>query len=153
MKRLLYLAALTAAATLTMASAASAQGVPPSGGSGPYGCPETAPFPATLAGDPGEGSLRCFPSQAEANEYSAGGTASPEASASPESSASPEASASPEPVASPEPSASPGASASPEPTEALPETGGPGGSTFALPAAALLVAGGLLGLRVARRRS
>ncbi len=47
------------------ASATSAQG-------NPYGCPDDRPIPATRAGDPGEGSLRCFATRSEANAYSQG---------------------------------------------------------------------------------
>jgi predicted component of type VI protein secretion system len=47
------------------ASVTSAQG-------NPYGCPDDRPIPATRAGDPGEGSLRCFATRSEANAYSQG---------------------------------------------------------------------------------
>lgn len=36
----------------------------------PYGCPDDRPYPATAAGDPGEGSLQCFATQEEAAAYS-----------------------------------------------------------------------------------
>jgi hypothetical protein len=36
----------------------------------PYGCPHDRPYPATAAGDPGEGSLQCFATQEEAAAYS-----------------------------------------------------------------------------------
>jgi len=35
-----------------------------------YGCPHDRPYPATAAGDPGEGSLQCFATQEEAAAYS-----------------------------------------------------------------------------------
>jgi hypothetical protein len=59
---------------MLFASAASAQAThPAAGNTGPYGCPEEAPYVATLPGDPGEGSLLCFPTQAQARAYSTTG--------------------------------------------------------------------------------
>jgi hypothetical protein len=55
--------------TLIFAPAVLAQGVEAGTGTGPYGCPEDHPYVATHPGDPGEGSLLCFPTQAEARRY------------------------------------------------------------------------------------
>jgi type IV secretory pathway VirJ component len=57
------------------AGLALAQGIEPGGPDASkdplsYGCPEYAPHIATLRGDPGEGSLLCFRTQAEARHYS-----------------------------------------------------------------------------------
>lgn len=90
MRRLLLLMALCMALALAFAPVAMAQGVPPGGGGGAL-CPDEAPFVATLAGDPGEASARCFPSQEEADAYRATGSASADATASPTATASPSA--------------------------------------------------------------
>ena len=90
MRKVSLLAASCMALALVFAPVAMAQGVSPEAGTGnPYGCPDEAPFVATAPGDPGEGSLRCFATQAEADAYSSGEAASPSASAS--ASASPAA--------------------------------------------------------------
>lgn len=51
----------SSSATLSASASASAN---------PYGCPDDKPYPATAAGDPGEGSLQCFATQEEAAAYS-----------------------------------------------------------------------------------
>jgi type IV secretory pathway VirJ component len=60
---------------LAPAGLALAQGIEPFGPDASkdpfaYGCPEYAPHIATLRNDPGEGSLLCFRTQAEARHYS-----------------------------------------------------------------------------------
>jgi hypothetical protein len=72
---LLLLVGLTMLGALLLAPVALAQGIPPGGPDASkdplsYGCPEYAPHVATLPGDPGEGSLLCFRTQAEARHYS-----------------------------------------------------------------------------------
>lgn len=94
-------------------------------------------FEATRAGDPGEGSLRCFATQAEADYYHTYGESGP-------GSASPSASPSPSPTASP--TASP--SSDSQYAEALPATGGT--SPLGL-AAAVLLFGGLVAVSILRR--
>lgn len=61
MRRSLYLAAVVLVATLAFASVGMAQ-------QNPY-CPE-GQYPATAPGDPGEGTLQCFPTQERADLYS-----------------------------------------------------------------------------------
>lgn len=85
--------ALCLVGAFVFAQVALAQGVSPEAGStNPYGCPDEAPFVATAPGDPGEGSLQCFATQAEADAYSSGEASG--ASPSPTASATTEASAS-----------------------------------------------------------
>lgn len=104
----------------------------------PYGCPDGKPFVATAPGDPGEGSLRCFATQAEADAYSnTGSGASPTASPAAGSTATPSASAT---VAATSQYSAP----------SLPETGGFSPVT-ALAPLALLVVGGLFAAKIVRR--
>jgi hypothetical protein len=76
LRRVLLLVGLTMLGAMMLAPAglALAQGIEPGGPDASkdplsYGCPEYAPHIATLRGDPGEGSLLCFRTQAEARHY------------------------------------------------------------------------------------
>jgi hypothetical protein len=111
-------------------------------------CSGDKPFEATLAGDPGEGSLQCFATQAEANAYSNSG---PDASPT----ASPIASPTASPTASPSATATASAAgaAQYQYNSALPDTGGVSPATLlAIVPAILLVGGGLLSAGLLRRR-
>ena len=141
MKRLLYLATLSVAATLLLATAAFAQGVPPSGGSGPNGCPADMPFPASDPDDPGEASLLCFETQAEANEYSQTGV-------NPSDEEPPVTNGGQQYEGEMQPPAEPQSPDTPEMAEPLPDTGG---ASLLLPAAGLLLATGLIGFGMFRR--
>lgn len=143
MKKVLLMLSLAMLGVMLFASVASAEHTAAHVRAGYNGgpCSGDTPFEATLPGDPGEGSLQCFATQAEADAYSEGGsTASPTTSPSPSATASPTAS----------PSASASASASPvasTPSESqyeseLPDTGG--ASTLALGVVVLLVGSGLM---------
>lgn len=110
----------------------------------PYGCPDGKPFVATVPGDPGEGSLQCFATQAEATAYSntsssASPMASPTAAPTASSTATPSASASATAAATSQYSA-----------PSLPETGGFSPVTYLAPVALLLV-GGLFTAKIVRR--
>lgn len=144
MKRLLYISTLSMVFTLVLASVALAQGVEPGNGTGPYGCPEDMPFVASAPSDPGEASLLCFATEAEAEAYGRGETATPPATEEPPVTEgqyeTPEAPTAPETPQTPEMSTQP----------SLPSTGGP---ALLMPAAGLLLATGLLGLAIVRRRS
>ena len=166
MRKLLLLVGLSMLGTMMLASVASAQ-------QNPYGCPDDKPFVATLAGDPGEGSLRCFATQAEANAYRNSGpdaspTASPGINTIAEScndqpdpagckrqlrgaegfgSATPSATAS----ATSSTTASATASATATASSVLPATGGPV-SLVALVPLALLAGSGILAFGLVRRR-
>jgi hypothetical protein len=66
----LLASAPTGSSSASPSASASASGTSAQGN--PYGCPDDRPIPATRAGDPGEGSLRCFATRSEANAYHQG---------------------------------------------------------------------------------
>ena len=163
MRKVLLLVGLSMMAVLMFAPAALAEHR--------YGCPHDKPFVATAPGDPGEGSLRCFATQAEADLYSeTGSTASPTPTATSgcTTTTDPETG---ESVTTCVDTAPPTATGTPTPTSTvtstptatnaaeaqygggkevvLPETGGAGG--FALLAGALLVGGGVMSFALFRR--
>jgi len=178
MKKLLLLTSLSMVLALILAPVALAQGTPPAGGPGPYGCPEEAPYVATAPGDPGEGSLLCFPTQAQANFYSTTGQVSPTATPTATQTATPTATSGCTTTTDPETgesvttcvdTAPPTATTGPTPTstttptstvttdgdgggkmDVLPETGG-AGAALALLAGALLVSGGVMSFALFRR--
>lgn len=143
MKRLMYLTTLSLVATLLLAGVAAAQGVAPTGGTNPYGCPDDAPFVATPPGELGEAGLLCFPTQEQAEIYSQTGV-NPSAEETPPAEEPEQYEA--EPPVAPEPPAAPDTG-----TGELPHTGGVSPALL-LPAAALLLGAGLVGVRAVRRR-
>ena len=145
MRRLLYLAALSMVATLMFAPTALAQGITSSGGTGPYGCPEEAPFAATAPGDPGEASLLCFHTQALADYYSATGQVPQDDAAEDQyvPASEDQYAAADQYTPAADQYAAPA-----DDTAVLPASGGP---ALLLPAGVLLLGAGLLGLRMVRR--
>lgn len=163
LRKLLLLMGLSMLGVLILAPAALAEHR--------YGCPHDKPFVATAPGDPGEGSLQCFATRAEANAYSeTGSTATPTASAgikTPAESCNDQpdpagckrqlrgaeglGSATPSATATATASASAAGAAQYQYTPVLPSTGGVSPTLLAIIPAMLLVGGGLLSARLIRR--